>query len=80
MLPSLVNMRCWIHGVHADPAEVNLSFNFRNTEFSLGVYPLTNTVCFESLIVYSQASYVGVVQQKLFKFQIDHSKCVSKPL
>lgn len=58
MLASLVNIRCWIHGVNADHAEVNLSFNFRKTEFSLGVYPRTNTVCFESLIGYIQASYI----------------------
>lgn len=60
VLDSLVNMRCYIHGVNADLAEVNLSFNFRNIEFSLGVYPLTNTVylCLESLIVYIQVSYV----------------------
>lgn len=57
MLASLVNMRCWIHGVNAGPAEVNLGFNFRNMEFSPGVYPLTNTVCFESLIAYIQDSY-----------------------
>lgn len=64
MLASLVNMRCWIHGVTADTAEVNPSFNFRNTEFSLGVYPLTNTVCFESLVVYIQASYIWIEVQQ----------------
>lgn len=58
MLASLASMSCWIRGVNADPAEVNLSFNFRNTEFRLGVYPLTNTMCFESLIVYIQVSCI----------------------
>lgn len=39
-------MRCCIHEVNADLAEVNLSFNFRNIEFSLGIYPLTNAAYF----------------------------------
>lgn len=43
MLASLASMSCWIRGVNADPAEVNLSFNFRNTEFRLSVYP--HSVC-----------------------------------
>lgn len=55
---STVSMGCWIHGVDVDPAEVDLSFNFRNAAFSLGIYLLINTVCFECLIVCIQASYI----------------------